>query len=87
MLGMGWLDNAKLHGFHWGRFNPLVYYLCAEFHVHSNSLYSQQIVTAEALNLKHKAFDFCKQHYGNDLVIAPIFFSKFAFNAFLHSIL
>lgn len=76
MPGMGWLDNAKLHGFHWERFNPLVYSLCAELHVCSNSINSQQIVTAEALNLKHKAFVFCKQHYGNDLEIAAFFFSN-----------
>lgn len=85
MPGMGWLDNAKLHGFHWERFNPLVYSLCAELHVCSNSINSQQIVTAEALNLKHKAFVFCKQHCGNDLEIASFFFSKFAFNA-LHTV-
>lgn len=81
MLGVGWLDNAKLHGFHWERFNSLVYSRCAEFHVCSNSVNSQQIVTAEALNLKQKAFDFCKQHYGNDLEIASIVF----FSQNLHS--
>lgn len=67
--GNGLVRQCQVTWFSLGTIQFTSYSLCAELHACSNSLNSRQI----ALNLKHKAFDFCKQHYRNDLEIASVF--------------